>query len=365
MIKFLNDYRRKDLIDEVLTQIRRISKKKVTLMEVCGGHTMAIHKSGIPSLLPSNIRLLSGPGCPVCVTSKHFIDEAAFLGQMEDTILTTFGDLIRVPGSSTSLAREKAKGSDIRIVYSPLDAIAIAKENPAKQIIFLGIGFETTAPSSAAAVLEAHSSGLDNFSLLSAHKVMPPAMSALIDEGVKIDGYICPGHVSTITGSNIFKPLVDNYRIGCVVSGFEPLDILQTLYLLVKQCESDSPELENQYIRAVTPEGNIKALTLMREVFEPAGDWWRGLGIIPQSGLKIRGKYKEYDARNVFPVSIERDKEEEKGCRCGEVLKGLIDPPECPLFSTVCTPVAPTGACMVSSEGACAAWYRYSKEEKI
>jgi len=360
MIPLIGEYRNKERINGVLSEIRKISRKNVVFMEVCGGHTMAIHKSGIPSLLPGTIKLLSGPGCPVCVTSKYFIDEAAALAGMENTIIATFGDLIRVPGSLTSLAQEKTKGRDIRMVYSPLDALTLAYENPEKQIVFLGIGFETTTPSSAAALLEAEKSGLTNFYLLSAHKVMPPAMSALIDEGVRINGYICPGHVSTIAGSEMFRPLVEKYGIGCVVSGFEPLDILQTIYLLVKQCEANSPGLENQYIRAVTGEGNKKAITIMNEVFEPSDDWWRGLGIIPDSGLKIKNKYAQYDAHKVFAIDFEKGPEEEKGCRCGDVLKGMINPPECPLFSKICVPSNPVGACMVSSEGACAAWYRYS-----
>ncbi len=360
MIPLSAEYRSKNRVNEVLTEIHKISRSEVRLMEVCGGHTMAIHKSGIPSLLPSTITLLSGPGCPVCVTSKYFIDEAAALGKMENTIIATFGDLIRVPGSRTSLSREKSEGRDIRIVYSPLDALALAGENPDKKVIFLGIGFETTAPSSAAAILEAETRHLDNFYILSAHKVMPPAMAALIDGGVRINGYICPGHVSTITGSRIFKPLVETYNVGCVVSGFEPLDILQTIYLLVKQHETQSPALENQYTRAVEYNGNAKALSLLMKVFTHTDDWWRGLGIIPDSGLKIRQRYTKYDARKVFAVSFEKGPEEEKGCRCGDVLKGIIRPPECPLFSEVCTPANPVGACMVSSEGACAAWYRYS-----
>ncbi len=365
MIALIDEYRNKKLIDEVLSEIHKISRKNITLMEVCGGHTSAIHKSGIPSLLPDTVKLLSGPGCPVCVTSKYFIDEAAALSRMEDTIVTTFGDLMRVPGSLTSLSKEKAEGRDIRMVYSTLDALETARDNPDKKIIFLGIGFETTAPSSASAVLEAERSGLSNFFILSAHKVMPPAMSALIDEGVNINGYICPGHVSTITGSSIFLPLVENYGIGCVVSGFEPLDILQTIYLLIKQNETDSPALENQYTRAVTPEGNKKALDLMNKVFESSTDWWRGLGNIPYSGLQIRNGYAKYDAHRVFDPVYDRGNEEEEGCKCGDVLKGLINPPGCPLFSNVCTPGNPVGACMVSSEGACAAWYRYSGGQAI
>jgi len=368
MIRFISEYRDKAAIGEVIEEVRKIHSRDIVLMEVCGGHTMSLHKNGIPGMLPPSIKLLSGPGCPVCVTSRYFIDEAVDLGKRKDTIITTFGDLLRVPGKESTLEREKAEGRDIRIVYSSLEALETARENPSKQVIFLGIGFETTTPSSAAAVIKARETGIKNFHILSAHKVMPPAMSALIEEGIRINGYICPGHVSTITGYNLFKPLVDNYRVGCVVSGFEPLDLLQSIYMLVKQFENGTPALENQYSRVVTAEGNLKAAKLVKEVFEPSDDWWRGLGIIPASGLSVREEYEDFDAYKAFSLSgrVRGDnQEEEKGCRCGEILKGLIDPPECPLFSTVCSPQNPVGACMVSSEGTCAAWYKYSGRSMV
>ncbi len=342
--------------------IKEISVKPVTLMEVCGGHTMSIHKFGIPSLLPDNIKLLSGPGCPVCVTSRHFIDNAAACAKEDNIVLTTLGDLIRVPGTETSLYREKSMGRDIRIVYSVLDALKIAEENPDKKIVFPGIGFETTAPLSAAALIEAKSSGLKNFYILSAHKVMPPVMKALIDEGVKINGYICPGHVSVITGTAIYKPIVDNYGLGCVVSGFEPLDLLQSIYLLVKQFESNKPALENQYSRAVAPGGNIRAQKMISRVFKTEPDWWRGIGIIPESGLVLTEEFEEFDASQLFEAVPDIKSEKDRGCICGEILKGLKTPAECPLFGKVCTPVDPAGACMVSGEGSCAAWYRYGRE---
>ncbi len=363
MIKYISEYRDKKLIGDTLSEIKRIHHKPITLMEVCGGHTMSLHKNGIPALLPETITLLSGPGCPVCVTSRTFIDNAVAVGRTKDSVITTFGDLMRVPGSETSLEKEKAAGRDIRIVYSSADALNIAGENPGKQVVFLGIGFETTAPSSAAAIMRAKRENLTNFSVLPAHKVMPPAMAALIDEGVKIDGYICPGHVSTITGSNMYLPLVEHYGVGCVVSGFEPLDLLQTIYMLIRQHEEGSPKVENQYIRAVTPRGNLKAIEQMNAVFEPANDWWRGLGMIPGSGLTIRDKYRAFDAYSRFQLEEEMDEssiKEDEGCRCADVLKGSISPPECPFYGTRCTPEDPVGACMVSSEGACAAWFRYS-----
>ncbi len=331
-------------------------------MEVCGGHTMSIYKFGIPSLLPENIKLLSGPGCPVCVTSRFFIDDAVQCSRMDDVILTTLGDLIRVPGTETSLYREKSTGGDIRIVYSVLDAIKIAEENRDKRIVFPGIGFETTAPLSAAAILQAEETGLDNFYILSAHKVMPPVMAALIDEGVRIDGYLCPGHVSVITGTGIFEPIVKNYGLGCVVSGFEPLDILQSIYMLMCQIIKGQPALENQYTRAVKPEGNKKAQELMYRVFEPASDWWRGIGTIPDSGLSLTSEYTAFDASRIFKPLPRIDSDNDCGCICGEILKGLKTPADCPLFSNVCTPVDPVGACMVSSEGSCAAWYKYARE---
>ncbi len=331
-------------------------------MEVCGGHTTSIHKFGIPSLLPDNIKLLSGPGCPVCVTSRYFIDDALECSRTENIILTTLGDLIRVPGTETSLYKEKSAGRDIRIVYSVLDALQIAKDNKDKKIVFPGIGFETTAPLSAAAILQAKETGLDNFYILSAHKIMPPVMKALITEGVKINGYICPGHVSVITGTEIYKSIVEDYKLGCVVSGFEALDILQSIYMLVNQIEKNQPALENQYTRAVKKKGNKKALAMMNKVFETSDDWWRGIGTIPGSGLSLKSEFKSFDARQIFNPVERTESEEEKGCICGEILKGFKTPADCPLFSHLCTPVNPVGACMVSGEGSCATWYKYKRE---
>jgi len=323
---------------------------------------MCIHKFGIPSLLPKTIKLLSGPGCPVCVTSRYFIDDAVECSRTDGVILTTLGDLIRVPGTETSLYREKSAGRDIRIVYSVLEAIQIAKDNKDKKIVFPGIGFETTAPLSAAAILQAKKEGLSNFYILSAHKVMPPVMKALITEGVKIDGYICPGHVSVITGTNIYKSIVEDFGLACVVSGFEPLDILQSIFMLVNQIEKGQPALENQYSRAVKTEGNKKAQEIMYKVFEPADDWWRGMGTIPMSGLSLRKEFKSFDARQIFKPVKRTESEKEKGCICGNILKGLKTPADCSLFNTICTPIDPVGACMVSGEGSCATWYRYARE---
>lgn len=359
-MKYIDEYRDKDLVNFLVEKISSVATKDIALMEVCGGHTWAIQKFGIPSLLPENIRLLSGPGCPVCVTSRKFIDHAVAFSRLEDVIITTYGDLIRVPGSTSSLMHEKSKGADVRIVYSVLDALKIAKENPSKKIVFLGIGFETTAPSSAAGIVNAKKDALKNFFVLSSHKIMPPAMAALIDEGVAINGYIAPGHVSVITGSHIYDEIPVKYGVGCVISGFEPTDILQTIYMLVKQIHDNNFKVEIQYKRVVKPEGNIKAQEILKEVFSLREDWWRGLGNIPYSGLCINEKYSDYDAERMIEVNIEETKEE-KGCICGEILKGLKKPNQCKLFGTICTTSNPVGACMVSHEGACSAYFRFNK----
>ncbi|MBS4013523.1 MAG: hydrogenase formation protein HypD [Bacteroidetes bacterium] len=359
-MKYIDEFRNKDIVNLLLKNINNISKKDVVLMEVCGGHTWAIQKFGIPSLLPENISLVSGPGCPVCVTSKKFIDHAVALSRVKDVIITTYGDLIRVPGSTSTLNEEKSKGADVRIVYSILDALKIAKENSTKKVVFLGVGFETTAPPSAAGIINAKVQNLKNFSLLSSHKIMPPAMGALIDEGVAINGYIAPGHVSVITGTEIYEPIPRNYGVGCVISGFEPVDILQSVYMLVKQFETQDFKVEIQYKRAVNPEGNIKAQQVMNEVFSLRDDWWRGLGTLPLSGLGVAENYSEFDAEIMIPVEVEETKEE-KGCICGEILKGLKKPNQCKLFGTVCNSSNPVGACMVSHEGACNAYYRFNR----
>lgn len=360
-MKYIDEYRDREKVEALAGLIRKTATKPIRLMEVCGGHTMSIHRFGIPALLPELVELVSGPGCPVCVTSRGFIDHAVALSRRKDVIITTYGDLIRVPGSTTSLDREKAAGADVRIVYSILDALMIAKQNRSKKIVFLGIGFETTAPASAAGIIKAQMAGLFNFSVLSAHKVMPPAMAALIQEGVNINGYIGPGHVSTITGSHIFDFIPEQFQLGVVISGFEPLDLMQSILMLIRQHETGNPSVEIQYSRVVKPEGNLKAQQMLEEVFEPTDDWWRGLGVLKDSGMGIREKYADFDASKLFAPSIEPTREE-KGCICGEVLKGLKKPIECRLFDKVCNPADPVGACMVSNEGACHAWYRYKRD---
>ncbi len=361
-MRFIDEFRDKDIIDRLLRQIHNISVKEISIMEICGGHTMAIRKYGIPSLLPPNIHLISGPGCPVCVTSRAYIDNAITIANQPDVIFTTYGDLIRVPGSTSSMEEAKASGADIRIVYSTLDALEMARQNPDKKIVFAGIGFETTTPSSAVAILQAAKENVDNFFIYSAHKVMPPAMKALINEGIPINGYIGPGHVSTITGTDMYKPLVEKYGVSVVISGFEPVDILQSILMLVRQFEKNKPAVEIQYRRIVRPQGNPKARELTEQVFGPRGDWWRGLGDLPDSGMKIRGEYELFDAENHFNIK-NRIAKDPSACLCGEVLKGLKSPEECTLYKKVCTPSNPVGACMVSSEGACQAYYRYANDE--
>jgi len=359
-MKYIDEYRDKKVVLALAEEIRRKSTRPLAFMEVCGGHTMSVQRFGIPSLLPSHIRLLSGPGCPVCVSSRKFIDQAIAYSRLKDVIIATYGDLIRVPGSTSSLDQEKANGANIRVVFSIMDALELAKRSPEKQVIFLGIGFETTAPASATAVLSAYREGIHNFFLYSSHKIMPPAMAALVDEGVRIDGYIAPGHVSTITGTSIYKDISEKFRLGCVISGFEPVDLMESILMLVNQMEEGNPRVEIQYKRAVKPEGNIKAREILDEVFELRDDWWRGLGILPRSGYGIRPYYSAHDSEKMIEVDVEPTRED-KGCICGEILKGLKNPKECKLFGTACTPQNPVGACMVSNEGACQAYYRYNR----
>lgn len=328
-------------------------------MEVCGGHTITILKYRINDLLPENFKLISGPGCPVCVTNNDFIDKAIEISHINNIIVATFGDLMRVPGSRSKLLEEKASGSDIRICYSPMEAIQIAEQNPENEIIFLGIGFETTAPLVAAAIVQSQLKGLKNFSVLSSHKTMPMAMKTLLDSGdVALNGFVCPGHVSTIAGTKMYEFIAKDYKIPCVVSGFEPNDILESILMLAKQILERRAEVENQYKRSVRPEGNLKAIKLMEEVFEPVDMPWRGLGVIPQSGLKIRKKYKQFDADEKFQVKVPPPKEC-PGCICGDIMRGVKIPTQCKLFKRVCTPEDPKGACMVSEEGTCATYFKY------
>ncbi len=358
-MKYMDEYRDETLAQGLANKIKARSSRTVRLMEICGTHTMAIFRHGIRSLLPETIDLVSGPGCPVCVTAQEDIDRSVKLARIPGVIVTTFGDMLRVPGTDSSLQSENASGADVRMVYSTSDALKIARNNPERDVVFLGIGFETTAPTIAAAIRMAHDTGQTNFSVLSAHKLLPPAMDALLSGGnLEIDGFICPGHVTTIIGTAPYEGVVQKYGTPCVVVGFEPLDILQGILMLVEQIEEGRADVEIQYTRAVRPEGNPGALKIMEEIFEPCDSVWRGLGVIPKSGLAIREKYRSFDARGRFDLEVPRANEP-PGCLCAEVLRGAAKPVECKLFRKACTPRSPVGPCMVSSEGTCAAYFKY------
>lgn len=360
-MKFIDEYRDKGLVARLAGHIKSLARENYAFMEVCGGHTSAIHRFGILSFLPANIKLISGPGCPVCVTGKEFIDKAIQCSNNAGVIITTFGDLIRVPGTTSSLDKERAMGADVRIVFSGLEALDIARVNKNKKVIFLGIGFETTAPGTAVTIKEAQMGGINNFFLLCAHKIMPPAMEEIIREGAAIDGFICPGHVAAITGSQIFDFIPEKYRLGCVITGFEPVDLVQSILMLVIQKNSKNPKTEIQYIRAVTKEGNKSARKHMEDVFETCDTYWRGFGKIPGSGLKLKEDFAKFDAEKLFRFEP-GNKEDDGSCICGEILRGIKSPADCPLFEKMCVPDNPIGACMVSPEGACNAWFKYRKE---
>jgi len=355
----MEKFRDPQAVRAVTRAIHARSTRTIRLMEFCGGHTHAILRLGIPDLLPPTILLRSGPGCPVCVTSATDLDRAILLAQVPDVILTTFGDMIRVPGSHASLDQAKAKGADVRVVYSPLDALRIARENPDCPVIFLGVGFETTAPMVASAVLAAEAQGVENFFVSSTHKLTPPATRAILNAGeVALDGIIGPGHVTTIIGADAWRFLPDDHGIPCAIAGFEPLDILRAVLALVEMAEEGRPGVANAYARSVRPEGNVVACQTLGRVFEVADTEWRGFGTVPASGLRLREAYARFDAARVFPMEVPPTREP-PGCRCGEVLRGVLLPTECSLFAQVCTPQSPIGPCMVSAEGACAAYYQY------
>lgn len=331
----------------------------ITLMEVCGTHTVSIARAGIRGLMPEGVHLASGPGCPVCVTSNRDIDKVIALARIPNVIITTFGDMTRVPGSTSSLLKEQAAGADVRIVYSPLDALRIARENPDREVIFVGVGFETTTPLVAMTIKRAAELGLDNFSVIGAHKNMPGALEAIVnDPELNVNALILPGHVSTIIGVSPYEFLAERYGMPGVVTGFEPNDILQGIAMIMRQLAEGRSEIEIAYARGVMEDGNPSALHAIEDVFETVDASWRGIGTIAGSGYKIRDKYAKYDAMKRFEPAVETEVDH-KGCRCGDVLRGAITPKECPLFRKACTPENPIGPCMVSSEGACAAYYRY------
>jgi hydrogenase expression/formation protein HypD len=363
-MKYLDEYRNVELSHKIVNRIKVISSKKVRLMEFCGGHTVAIMRNGLRQLLPPTIEMLSGPGCPVCVTANADIDKAIALSSLPDVIITTFGDMIKVPGSYSSLQQTRADGADIRIVYSTQDAIKIAQENPDKSVIFLGIGFETTAPTIAASILQAKETKVRNFYVLSLVKLCPPVVKAVLDLGeIKLDGILGPGHVSAIIGSHQYEFIPRDYGIAFVISGFEALDILFAVERLIEQIENNKPDVEIAYRRGIKPKGNQKALEIMNTVFKIDSADWRGIGVIPGSGLKLRREFAQFDAEQAFEVKL-LPVIEAKGCICGEILRGVKTPQNCKLFHRICTPENPIGPCMVSSEGACAAYYMYGAENE-
>ncbi|MFZ5906198.1 MAG: hydrogenase formation protein HypD [Nitrospirota bacterium] len=348
---------------KIAAAIKKLTERigrPVKLMEVCGTHTVAIFRHGIRGVIPKEISLLSGPGCPVCVTPIRDVDAAIAISRLDRTVLTTFGDMMRVPGSRQSLFHAQAEGASISIVYSPMDALKMAAENRDRNIVFFATGFETTSPSIAGTLFEAKQTGIENFSIYSAHKVVPPALKALLDSpDLKIDGFILPGHVSTIIGTEPYEFIATDYKIPSVVTGFDAEDILTAILMLLDQIASGRAAVEIQYTKVVRREGNPKAMSLIHEFFEPCDANWRGIGVIPGSGLKLRDSANQFDVSNIFALDIP-DAPEPKGCQCGQVLRGVKIPTDCRLFGKACTPEHPVGACMVSTEGSCAAYYKYS-----
>ena len=354
------------MLDRILNAQRTITEacerldRQITIMEVCGTHTVSIFRSGIRSTLPPSLKLLSGPGCPVCVTDQGYIDIVLELAQREDCVIATYGDMIRVPGQAGSLETCDTR-ANVKVVLSSIDALELAKAYPEKTVVFIAVGFETTAPATAVAVKEAADAGIENFCILSGHKLVLPAMRALLGGmNDRVDAFLCPGHVSVIIGSGAFAEIVTDYGRPCVVAGFEPVQIIESLAEICRQLADGKPELKSMYGAVVTEEGNVAAQQMIDECFEPADGRWRGLGMIPESTLALRAPYRRFDAFERFGLE-ERPTKELKGCRCGEVLCGLIEPPECRLFGQACTPQKPVGPCMVSSEGTCSAWYKYGR----
>lgn len=359
-MKFLSEYRDPEVAEKYLEQIHRIITRDWTIMEVCGGQTHSLVKHGILNMLPDKVNMVHGPGCPVCVTPLSLIDKAIYLAIERQVILCSFGDMLRVPGSEKSLLEAKAEGADIRILYSPLEAVKIAAENPDREVVFFAVGFETTAPANALSVLHAHRQNLKNYAILASHVLVPPAIEALMGDGTShIQGFLAAGHVCTIMGMEEYYPLVDKFNIPIVVTGFEPVDLLQGILMTVQQLENGEAKLENQYSRMVKRAGNPDAQKMMFEVFEVTDRMWRGMTTIPNSGYQVREKFKTFDANQKFSISIAEAPENET-CIAGDIMKGLSKPNDCPNFGKSCRPETPLGAPMVSSEGACAAYYHFS-----
>lgn len=359
-MKYLSEYRDPELVQQYLKEIHRITIKPWTLMEICGGQTHSLVKNGILEMLPDKITMVHGPGCPVCVTSISVIDEAIWLAEQSNVIFTSFGDMLRVPGSKKSLLEAKAEGADVRILYSPIEALQIAKQNPDKEVVFFAVGFETTAPANALSVVQADKMGIKNYSILASHVLVPPAMEAILsDKENRIDGFLAAGHVCTIMGIDEYYPIAEKYKTPIVITGFEPVDLLQGILMTVQQLEKGEYKVENQYARTVFEEGNRLAKETILKVFDVNDRTWRGIGSIPHSGYEVNDRYKNYNARVKFSIDIELA-EENKDCISGDIMKGLKKPFQCPNFGKKCKPEHPLGAPMVSSEGACAAYYHYS-----
>ncbi len=359
-MKYLSEYRDPELAKKYLEEIKNTVTQPWSIMEVCGGQTHSLVKNGIIDMLPTEITMIHGPGCPVCVTPLNLIDKAIHLALKENVILCSFGDMLRVPGSEKSLLEAKAEGGDVRILYSPLEAVIIAENNPEKQVVFFAVGFETTAPANALSVIHAYRKGLKNYSILASHVLVPPAIECVMeDPDSHIDGFLAAGHVCTIMGNFEYYPLVEKYKVPIVVTGFEPLDVLQGILMVIRQLENKKAEVENQYARIVREEGNLEAQKIIFEVFEITDRLWRGMEIIPLSGYKVKEKYAAFDATKKYTIDIE-EAEENQACIAGEIMKGIKKPFECPEFGKTCKPTNPLGAPMVSSEGACAAYFHYS-----
>jgi hydrogenase expression/formation protein HypD len=360
-MKFVDEYRDPERARALSAALKQRVTRPWTLMEICGGQTHSILRYGVDQLLPESVRLVHGPGCPVCVTPIALIDQAIYIARQPGVIMTSFGDMLRVPGSEHDLLRAKSAGADVRMVYSPLDAVTIAKNNPDKKVVFFAVGFETTAPPNAMAVLHAHQLRLENFSILASHVLVPPAIRALMSAPDNVvQGFLAAGHVCTIMGTDEYEPLAADYRIPIVVTGFEPLDLLQGIFLAVTALEEGRFGVENQYARSVTRTGNVAAQQVLKQVFEVCDRAWRGIGVIPQSGYGLRAEYAQYDASQRFDVG-HVVAQESAACHAGEVLRGVLRPTQCPAFGDTCTPEHPLGAPMVSSEGACAAYFRYGR----
>lgn len=358
-MKFLTEYRDPEMVAQYLEQIKKNVTRPWTIMEVCGGQTHSLVKNGILNMLPEEVQMVHGPGCPVCVTPLNLIDKAVFLAEEKGVILCSFGDMLRVPGSAKSLLEAKAAGADVRILYSPLEAVKLARDNPGREIVFFAVGFETTAPANALSVLHAHRAGVPNYSILASHVLVPPAIEAVMnDEDSHIQGFLAAGHVCTIMGISEYYPLTEQYHIPIVVTGFEPVDLLQGILMTIRQLEKGEARVENQYSRVVRPEGNPEAQRVIRQVFRVNDREWRGIGSIPMSGYELRPEFERYDANLKFRVNIEKARESEE-CIAGLILKGIKKPHECPQFGKKCRPETPLGAPMVSSEGACAAYYHF------